>query len=80
GNYFTPVLIDATAVGEKTGSLDEMLEAIGNHYDLEVHHTLKNLTTMLEPILLFFIFGMVTLFTLAIFLPIWNMSKVVSGH
>ena len=78
--YFTPVIVDATAVGEKTGSLDEMLDSIGNHYDLEVQHTIKNLTTLLEPILLFGIFGMVTVFVLAIFLPIWNMSKVVSGH
>lgn len=79
-HYFTPVIVDATAVGEKTGALDEMLESMGNHYDLEVEHTIKNLTTLLEPILLGFIFGMVTIFTLAIFLPIWNMSQVVSGH
>lgn len=78
--YFTPVIVDATAVGEQTGSLDEMLEAMGGHYDMEVSHTIKNLATLLEPILLFFIFGMVTLFALAIFLPIWGMSKAVSGH
>lgn len=78
--YFTPVIIDATAVGEKTGSLDEMLESMGTHYDMEVGHTIKNLTTLLEPFLLIFLFGMVACFALAIFLPIWNMSKVVIGH
>ncbi len=78
-HYFTPVVIDATAVGEKAGSLDEMLEAMGAHYDLEVQHTIKNLTTLLEPFFLFMIFGLVTLFTLAIFLPIWNLSGVVLG-
>ncbi len=78
-HYFSPVIVDATAVGEQTGSLDEMLESMGNHYDLEVQHTIKNLTTLLEPFLLFVIFRAVTMFTLAIFLPIWNMSQVV-GH
>jgi type IV pilus assembly protein PilC len=75
--YFTPVIVDATAVGEKTGALDEMLETMGTHYDVEVQHTIKNLTTLLEPFLLFLIFGMVAVFTLAIFLPIWNMSQIV---
>jgi len=78
--YFTPVIIDATAVGEVTGSLDEMLSAMGGHYDVEVQHTVKNLATLLEPFLLVIIFGMVTLFALAIFLPIWNMSSVVLHH
>ncbi len=78
--YFTPIIVDATAVGEQTGSLDEMLEAMGGHYDLEVAHTLKNLATLLEPMLLFLLFGMVTLFALAVFLPIWNMSRAVMHH
>ena len=78
--YFSPVIIDATAVGEQTGSLDEMLEAMGEHYDLEIQHTLKNFATLLEPILLAVVFGMVTLFALAIFLPIWNMSRAITGH
>ncbi len=76
-HYFTPVTVDAAAVGEKTGSLDEMLDAIGTHYDLEVQYTIKNLTTLLEPILLFGIFGMVTIFVLAVYLPIWNLAQVV---
>lgn len=74
---FSPLLIEATAVGEKTGSLDSMLEGLGEHYDTDIHHTTKNLTTLLEPILLFFIFGIVALFALAIFLPIWRMSSAV---
>lgn len=74
---FQPMLIEATAIGEKTGSLDNMLESLAEHYEAEIHHMIKNLTTLLEPILLFFIFGMVTVFVLAIFLPIWNISQAV---
>lgn len=75
--YFTPVVIDATAVGEMTGALDEMMSAMGSHYDVEVQHTVKNLATLLEPFLLCLIFGMVTVFALAIFLPIWGLSGIV---
>ncbi len=57
-----------------------MLEAMGSHYDLEVEHSIKNLTTMLEPMLLGGIFGIVTVFMLAIFLPMWNMSSIVGKH
>ncbi len=77
--YFPPVLIETTAIGEQAGSLDEMLGAVAAHFDMEVNHTIKNLTTLLEPIMLIGIFGMVTLMALAIFLPIWNMANVVGG-
>lgn len=75
--YFPPVLIETTAVGERTGALDEMLNAIADHYELEVTHKIKNLTTLLEPLLLGLIFGMVTVLALAIFMPIWNMSSIM---
>ncbi|MFH0799882.1 MAG: type II secretion system F family protein [Pseudomonadota bacterium] len=77
--YFPPVIIETTAVGERSGALGEMLSTVAEHYDLEVGHSIKNLTTLLEPLLLVGIFGMVLLLALAIFLPIWNMSTLVSG-
>ena len=75
--YFFPVTVEATAVGERAGALGDMLSSIAEHYDLEVSHTVKGLTTLLEPILLVIIFSMVALLALAIYLPIWNLSQVV---
>lgn len=77
--YFSPVVIETTAVGESSGSIDEMLSTIADHYESEVSHTIKNLTALLEPLLLIGIFGIVTLLALAIFLPIWDLSTVVGG-
>lgn len=77
---FAPILIEATAVGEKTGSLDSMLQGLAEHYDADIHHITQNLATLLEPFLLFFLFGFVALFALAIFLPIWRMSSAVLHH
>ncbi|MBI4211158.1 MAG: type II secretion system F family protein, partial [Deltaproteobacteria bacterium] len=75
--YFPFVMVETTAVGEKSGAIDEMLSTIADHYELEVSYTIKNLTALLEPLLLIGIFGIVTLLALAIFLPIWNLSTVI---
>ncbi|HLD46092.1 MAG TPA: type II secretion system F family protein, partial [bacterium] len=77
--FFAPIIIEATNIGEKTGSLDTMLISMGEHYDIEISHTTKNLSTMLEPILLVMIFGIVTVFALAIFLPMWGMHSAMLG-
>ncbi|MFH1830851.1 MAG: type II secretion system F family protein [Pseudomonadota bacterium] len=79
-NYFPPVIVESTAVGERAGALGDMLSTVADHFDTEVNHTIKNLTTLLEPFLLVAIFGMVALLALSIFLPIWNMSTVISGR
>lgn len=76
-SYFSPIIIEATSIGEKTGSLDNMLKSIAAHYDMEVAHTVKNLTTLIEPIMLVCIFGIVLVFALAIFLPMWKLSEAV---
>lgn len=75
--YFPPVIVETAAVGERAGALDEMLATVAEHFDTEVGHTVKNLTTLLEPILLIGIFSFVALMALAIFLPIWNMASLM---
>jgi len=77
--YFPGIIIETTSVGERAGALDELLMTIAEHFDLEVQYNIRNLTALLEPLLLIGIFGMVLLLALAIFLPIWNMSTVVLG-
>jgi type IV pilus assembly protein PilC len=74
---FPPVIVETAAVGERAGALDEMLSTVAEHFDTEVNHTVKNLTTLLEPILLVGIFSFIALMALAIFLPIWNMATVM---
>jgi len=75
--YFPPVIVETASIGESAGALDEMLSTVADHFDMEVSHMIKNLMTLLEPLLLVGIFGFVTLLALAIYLPIWNLSAVV---
>lgn len=74
---FPPMITQMVTVGEDTGNLDEMLEKAAEYYDQEVDATIRNLTTILEPILLSFIFVIVLFLALAIFLPMWDILKLV---
>lgn len=73
---FPPLVIQMMAVGEETGNIDMMLEKVSDYYDRDVDYTLRNLSTMIEPILLLFIGGMVLLLALGIFLPMWDMIRL----
>ncbi len=70
---FPPLVVQMVAVGEETGQLDVMLNKVSDYYDMDVEYALKNLSTMLEPILLLFVGGMVLFLALGVFLPMWNM-------
>jgi MSHA biogenesis protein MshG len=73
---FTPLVIQMVAVGESTGTLDEMLVRITEYYDIELENTMKKMTTYIEPVLTLFL-GVVVLFlALAVFLPWWNMASL----
>ncbi len=74
---FPPMVIQMVNVGEETGNLDDMLEKVAQYYDQEVDSTIRNLTTILEPILLTIIFGMVLFLALAIFLPMWDLLTII---
>lgn len=64
------------AVGEETGQIDTMLNKVSDYYDRDVEYSLRNLSTMIEPILLLFVGGMVLFLALGIFLPMWNMLSL----
>ena len=77
---FPPMVTNLIAVGEKTGSLDTMLEQVVDFYDMEIKYTLRNLTTMIEPIITLVIACGVLFLALAILLPIWNMSQAMTSQ
>ena len=64
-------------LARKQGALDDMLTKVADYYDLEVEYAIKNLSTTLEPVLLVFLAGWILFLALGIFLPIWDMMKVM---
>lgn len=73
---FPPMVIHMIAVGEKTGSLETMLEKVADSYDTEVDTTVGSLTTLLEPLMILVMGGVVSAIVLAILLPILQMSEL----
>ena len=75
-NVFTPVVLQMIAVGEESGSLDEMMEEISAMYQNEVEYELKTLAQQIEPILIVMLGLMVLVLAMGIFLPLWDLGKV----
>jgi type II secretory pathway component PulF len=73
---FPPLVVQMLSVGEETGQIDAMLDKVSDYYDSDVEHLLRNLSGMLEPMLLLFVGGMVLFLALAIFMPMWNMMNM----
>lgn len=76
---FTPVVLQMVAVGEESGSLDDMMEEIGQLYQREVEYELKTLGAQIEPILIVMLGILVLILALGVFLPMWDLGKVAFG-
>ncbi len=74
---FTPLVLQMIALGEETGSLPELLNEVAEHYKREVDYDLDNLSAAMEPILMVVVGGMVLVLALGIFLPMWDMVKMI---
>jgi type IV pilus assembly protein PilC len=65
------------AVGEETGSIADMLQKIASFYEDEVEQKTKNMSTIIEPLLMLFIGGGVGIFAVAIISPIYGITQSV---
>jgi len=76
-SVFPAMVTQMISVGEETGSLDAMLNKIADFYEDEVNAAVKSLTSILEPILMLFVGGLVGLVVISMYLPIFNMMNIV---
>lgn len=77
---FFPRLIGyMISVGEKSGALPLMLDSLCEYFSLEVKTMVKNLTSLIEPIMTAILGIVVMGMALAIFLPLWGMIQVMKG-
>jgi len=76
---FPPMVVRMIAIGEKTGALETLLEKIAEFYDSQVRAQVKALTSMIEPLLITFMGGIVGGVVMAIFAPILDMVGKLSG-
>lgn len=75
---FTPLVLQMLAVGEETGEVDRLLAEVADYYEREVDYDIRNLSSTIEPVMIIAIGVMVLILALGVFLPMWDMSKVIS--
>lgn len=73
-NLFPILVVQMLQVGEESGTIEEMLNQLAEHYEDEVDTTLKNLSSIIEPLLLLVIGGVVGLLAMALIMPIYNIG------
>ena len=71
--YFPKMLTEMVGVGERSGSLVETLDVIGNYFDNEVETSTARLLSILEPAITIVLAVMVVVLLLAVYLPMFNM-------
>ncbi len=76
---FPPMVVQMIAVGEATGALDSMLSKIADFYEDEVDQAVSAMTSLLEPIMMVFLGGIVGGMIVAMYLPIFQIGALV-GH
>ncbi|AKF07142.1 type II secretion system F family protein [Sandaracinus amylolyticus] len=77
---FPPMVVQMIGVGEQTGALDQMLNKIADFYEEEVDVAVAALTSLLEPIMMVVIGGMVGFMLIAMYMPIFDIAGKVQGH
>lgn len=79
GSVFPPMVVRMIAIGEKSGSLELLLNKIADFYDDQVKATVKALTSLIEPIMIGVMGGAVGGIVLAIFMPIFKLQSQLAG-
>lgn len=74
---FPPMVVQMIAIGEETGALDEMLAKIADFYEEEVDSAVEALTSIIEPVMIVFMGGVVGTMVVAMYLPIFKMVTVI---
>ncbi|NAZ81703.1 type II secretion system F family protein [Kineococcus sp. R8] len=74
---FPPMVVQMMTVGEDTGALDEMLHKISDFYDQEVEATTEALTSLIEPLMIAFLGGIIGAMIIAMYMPIFGVFELI---
>jgi type IV pilus assembly protein PilC len=71
-NVFPPLAIQMISIGEETGELDAMMMKVADFYEDEVEQAVKALTSIIEPLMMVGVAGMVGIILLSMYLPMFK--------
>ena len=76
-SVFPPMVVQMIAVGEDTGALDAMLDKVSDFYDQEVESTTEALTSLIEPIMIAVLGGIVGAMVIALYMPMFKIFDLI---
>ena len=76
-DVFPPMVVQMIAVGEDTGQIDEMLDKVSDFYDQEVESTTEALTSLIEPIMIAVLGGIVGSMIIALYMPMFAIFDLI---
>ncbi len=76
-SVFPPMVTRMIAVGEETGNLDGMLSKIADFYESEVDNTVKSLTSIIEPVMILIVGGIVGAIIISMYLPMFRIFELI---
>ncbi len=79
-NLFPNMVVQMTAIGEEAGSMDTMLSKVADFYEEEVDNAVDGLSSLLEPLIMSILGVLIGGLVIAMYMPIFQMGKVVGGN
>jgi type IV pilus assembly protein PilC len=73
---FPPIVTQMIRVGEQTGEMDKMLTNLADYFDDEVDNFIKSITSIIEPMIIVVMGGLVALMLIAVMMPIYSIGKI----
>lgn len=77
---FDPLSLQMLAVGEESGTVDELLNEVAVYYDQEVEYSIDKLAAAIEPVLTTVVAVLVLILAMAIFLPLWDLGSAAMNR
>lgn len=76
---FPAMVVNMIDVGEETGALDSMLMKVADIYDAEVEAAVENMLSLLEPVIIIVLGGVIGFIVISLYLPIFSLGDAISG-
>ncbi len=74
---FKESVIQMVATGEETGRLSDMLSSISDHYDDRVETSIEGLSSVIEPLMIVLVGGIIAIMLVAMFLPVFHLGGAI---
>ena len=75
-NQFPPIVIHMVGIGEKTGDLEKMLNQVSDTYDFQVKNQVDGLTSILEPIMIIMMGGVIGTIVFSLMVPMFELANI----